>query len=146
MLTAEIEANALIEDLNAALEKCNSQSSKSKAVEEGTADDDAKGKGKERESSPASPADDDAEGKGKEGKSSSGPPEDDDSAKRSGIANRIREAELLLHKVTFLMGDMYHTLGAKYSRDEESSYAKAELIRKKLLKGESHTPCRIVLR
>lgn len=33
------------------------------------------------------------------------------------------------------MGDVYHTLGAKYSKEEESAYAKAELIRKKLLKG-----------
>jgi len=44
------------------------------------------------------------------------------------------------------MGDMYHTLGAKYSKEEESAYTKAELIRRKLLKGESQTPAESVLR
>ena len=118
--TAEIEANALIEDLSAALEKLILQSSKSNPPEQGTSEDDTKGKEKEKEmeSSP-----DPQTG------------EDDETGKRSGITNRLREVELLLHKVTFLMGDVYHTLGAKYSKEEESAYAKAELIRKKLLKG-----------
>jgi len=122
LLTAEVEANALIRDLNTVLEKLNSQS-KSDSLEQAVSDDDTTGKGKEKESLPES----------RNG-------EDDDAGKRGGITNRIREAELLLHKVTFLMGDMYHTLGEKYSREEESAYAKAELIRRKLLKGELHTP------
>jgi len=127
LLTAEIEATTLIEDLSAALEKLVLQSSKSHPPEQDNSrGDDAKGKGKERESSPD-------------------PREDDDAGKRSGITNRLREAELLLHKVTFLMGDMYHTLGAKYSKEEESAYAKAELIRRKLLKGELHVPAPTIL-
>lgn len=38
------------------------------------------------------------------------------------------------------MGDVYHTLGIKYSKEEESAYAKAELVRRKLLKGELQAP------
>jgi len=125
LLTAEVEATALIEDLSATLEKLSLQSSKSHPQEQDTSDD-TKGKGKEKESSPD-------------------PRDDDDAGKRSGVTNRLREAELLLHKVTFLMGDMYHTLGAKYSKEEESAYAKAELIRRKLLKGELHVPAPTIL-
>ena len=124
LLTAEIEAKVLIKDLNAAMEKLNSQP-KHNSLEQDAAGDNTKGKGKEKESLPDT---------------RSG--EDDGARKRGGIANRLREAELLLHKVTFLMGDVYHTLGAKYSEEEEGAYAKAELIRRKLLKGESHTPTR----
>lgn len=118
LLTAEIEANTLIEDLKAALEKLNSQPPKPSPPEKDTSDSNTEGKGKERESSPDSQMG-----------------EDDETGKRSGIANRLREAELLLHKVTFLMGDVYHTLGVKYSKEEESAYAKAELVRRRLLKG-----------
>lgn len=118
LLTAEIEANGLIEDLRAILEKLNLQASKSDSREHDTSDD-KKGKGKERESSP-----DPQHG------------EEEDFAKRNGIARGLREAEIILHKVTFFMGDLYHTLGAKYSKEEDSAYGKAELIRKKLLKGE----------
>ena len=123
LLTAEIEANTLIEDLNTALEELNSQPPKSSSLEQDTPDADTKGKGKDKEPSP-----DSRTGEG------------DDAGKRSGIANRLREAELLLHKVTFLMGDVYHTLGAKYLKEEESAYTKAERTRRKLLKGESHIP------
>lgn len=122
LLTAEAEANALIGDLNTALEILNSQS-KSNSLEQDTSGDNTTEKGKGKESPPD----------GRNG-------EDDDAGKRGGIANRLREADLLLHKVTFLMGDMYHTLGTKYSKEEEEAYAKAELIRRKLLKGGSHTP------
>lgn len=120
LLTAEIEASALIEDLKAVLERLNSQASKLNSREQDTSDDE-KGKGKERESSPDPQ-----------------PGEDEDLAKRNGIARGLREAEILLHKVAFFMGDVYHTLGVKYSKEEDSAYAKAELIRKKLLKGEPH--------
>lgn len=122
LCTAETEVNALIEDLNTALEKLSSQS-KSNSLEQDASDDDPKGKGKEKESSHETRTG-----------------EDDDSGRRGGIANRLREAELLSHKVMFVMGDMYHNLGDKYSKEEESAYAKAELIRRKLLKGEWRTP------
>ena len=120
LLTAEIEAKALIKDLNAVLEKLNLQS-KYNPLDQVTSGENAKGKEKESFL-------DTRNG------------EDDDAGKRSGIANRLREAELLLHKVTFLMGDVYHTLGAKYSKEEEEAYENAELIRRKLLKGESQIP------
>lgn len=125
LLTAEIEANELIEDLKIVLENLNSQALKSNAREQETSDDE-KGKGKEKESSP------DPE-----------PEEEEDIGKRNGIARGLREAEILLHKVTFFMGDLYHTLGAKYSKEEDSAYAKAELIRKKLLKGKPRVPVQI---
>jgi E3 ubiquitin-protein ligase SHPRH len=119
LATAETEVEALIKDLNVALERLNLLSSKSDSLEQ-AAPDSGKGKGKEKESPP-----DPRDG------------EDDDAGKRGGITNRLREAELLLHKVAFLMGDVYHTLGTKYSAEEESAYAKAEVIRRKLLRGES---------
>lgn len=112
----------LIKDLNAALEKLNSQS-KHSSLEQTTSDENTKGKGKEKEHHLDTRVG-----------------EDDDIGKRGGITNRLREAELLLHKVTFLMGDVYHTLGAKYSEEEEASYTKAELIRKKLLKSGLRIP------
>lgn len=99
------------------LEKLNSQAPKLNSREQHNSDD-GKGKGKEREPSPDS----------QHG-------EEEDVGKRNVIARSLREAEILLHKVTFFMGDLYHTLGAKYSKEEDSAYAKAELIRKKLLKG-----------
>lgn len=124
LLTAEIEANALIDDLKGVLENLNSQASKSNPREQATSDD-KKGKGKEKEASPDHQP---------------GEEDEDDIAKRNGIARGLREAEIILHKVTFFTGDLYHTLGAKYSKEEDSAYAKAELIRKKLLKGEPFAP------
>jgi E3 ubiquitin-protein ligase SHPRH len=126
--TAEIEVNALIDDLRTRLEKLNLQASKSKHREQETSGHKkGNGKGKERENSPEPQADE-------------GEDTDDDIGKRNGIAHRLREAEILLHKVAFFMGDVYHTLGAKYSKEEDSAYGKAEEIRKKLLKGEPHIP------
>lgn len=122
LLTAEIEANGFIEDLKAVLENLNSQALKSNSRGQ-DASDDKQDKGKEKESSPDPQ-----------------PGEDDDAVKRNGIARGLREAEIILHKVTFFMGDLYHTLGAKYSKEEDSAYAKAESIRKKLLKGEPCSP------
>ena len=80
MLTAEIEAKVLIKDLNAAMEKLNSQP-KPNSLEQDAAGDNTKGKGKEKESLPDT---------------RSG--EDDGARKRGGIANRLREAELLLDR------------------------------------------------
>ena len=119
LLTAEIEANALIDDLKAMLEKLNLQATKSNSPEQDIFDDE-KGKGKEKEREPSPDPQ---------------PGEDEDVVKRNGIARGLREVEILLHKVTFFMGDLYHTLGAKYSKEEDAAYAKAESIRKKLLKG-----------
>jgi E3 ubiquitin-protein ligase SHPRH len=127
LLAAEIEANTLIEDLKSTLENLSSQASKSKSLEQGVSTD-KNGKGKERESSPASQHD-----------------EEEDIIKRNSVARGLREAEIILHKVMFFMGDLYHTLGAKYSKEEDSAYAKAELIRKKLLKGDLCATVNIIL-
>ena len=129
LLTAEIEAKALIGDLKSMLEllleklneKLRLQAAKANAQEQ-DAPDNGKGKEKKKEEEI----------------------QDEDFARRNAITHRLRETEILLHKVTFLMGDVYHTLGEKYSKEEEEAYGRAELIRKKLLKGELLTFASIV--
>lgn len=127
--TAEIEVEALIDDLKARVEKLSSQIAiahksrqeqlaKAQSQEQDSSDV-MNGKGKEKESLPETQTG-----------------EDDDIKRRNGVLLRIREAEILSHKVFFFKGDLYHTLGAKYSKEEGSAYARAESIRKKLLKGD----------
>ncbi|TFK26931.1 hypothetical protein FA15DRAFT_666880 [Coprinopsis marcescibilis] len=47
---------------------------------------------------------------------------------------RLREAKLLMHRVKFLHGDVYHMLGHEFSAKEDEAYADAEGIRRDLLK------------
>jgi E3 ubiquitin-protein ligase SHPRH len=94
-----------------------------------------KGKGKARESSeadeelPSSPDDQALEGLPKN------PAGEEHAIKRRALQYRLRECYLLLHKVMFLKGDVYNVLGADYSKDEDTSYGKAEELRRKLLKS-----------
>jgi E3 ubiquitin-protein ligase SHPRH len=129
LVTAEAEINALIEDLKAVLERLNVQASNLKAQEQEASEEKKDASDDEKDLDDKKGTSAEKKGKGKERGSSL---ED----KRVGIIHRIREAEILLHKVTFFKGDVYHTLGAKYSKEEDAAYEKAEAIRKKLLKGE----------
>ncbi|KAF8060148.1 SNF2 family N-terminal domain-containing protein [Lyophyllum atratum] len=52
--------------------------------------------------------------------------------KRGALQNRLRECRIALHRARFLMGDVYHALGAP---EEDAAYAAAEEIRRGLLKG-----------
>jgi E3 ubiquitin-protein ligase SHPRH len=53
--------------------------------------------------------------------------------KRKAIKQRLREGQLVLHRVKFLQGDVYHVLG-KFA-DEDAAYQAAETLRRELLKS-----------
>ncbi len=55
--------------------------------------------------------------------------------KKQSLTSRLREYLLLTHQTNFLLGDVYHVLGQKYSAAEDSSYAEADNIRKRILKS-----------
>ena len=63
------------------------------------------------------------------------PAGDEHRTTRRGIKQRLREGFLLLHKVKFLQGDVYHVLGK--SSEEDAAYQAADELRRKLLKGLS---------
>ncbi|KAH9476541.1 putative ATP-dependent helicase [Psilocybe cubensis] len=52
--------------------------------------------------------------------------------KRRTLKSRLREGYVLLHRVKFLQGDVYHVLGR--SNDEDAAYQAAEQLRRQLLK------------
>lgn len=54
--------------------------------------------------------------------------------KRRALIQRMRECNLVLHRVKFLQGDVYHVLGAAHSDAENEAYATAERLRRDLLK------------
>jgi E3 ubiquitin-protein ligase SHPRH len=53
--------------------------------------------------------------------------------KRRAIKQRLREGQLVLHRVKFLQGDVFHVLGK--SSDEDAAYQAAETLRHGLLKS-----------
>lgn len=53
--------------------------------------------------------------------------------KRRAIKQRLREGQLVLHRVKFLQGDVFHVLGK--SADEDAAYQAAETLRHELLKS-----------
>jgi E3 ubiquitin-protein ligase SHPRH len=54
--------------------------------------------------------------------------------KSRALQQRLRDCYIILHKVKFLQGDMYHWMGGSKVEEEEVAYKSAEGIRKKLLK------------
>lgn len=55
-------------------------------------------------------------------------------AQRGALKSRLREARLTLHRIKFLLGDVYHVLGGVHSTSEDAAYEAAEHIRRDLLK------------
>ena len=53
--------------------------------------------------------------------------------KRRAIKQRLREGQLVMHRVKFLQGDVFHVLGR--SADEDAAYQVAETLRHGLLKS-----------
>ncbi|KAF6756271.1 SNF2 family N-terminal domain-containing protein [Ephemerocybe angulata] len=53
-------------------------------------------------------------------------------ARTQALKTRLREGKLLLHKVKFLMGDIYHNM--EMSAEEDAAYDHAEKLRQDLLK------------
>jgi E3 ubiquitin-protein ligase SHPRH len=73
------------------------------------------------------------------------PAGEEHAVKRRALVHRLRECNLVLHKVFFLKGDVYHVLGESYSKDEDVAYGNAEELRRKLLKCRWFTP-RVIFR
>lgn len=63
------------------------------------------------------------------------PAGEEHSIKRRALQQRLRECLMILHRVKFLQGDVYHVLGASQSEKENASYSAAETLRKDLLKS-----------
>lgn len=55
--------------------------------------------------------------------------------KLSGLKARLRESQIVLHRIKFLQGDVYHVLGASHGPSEDAAYQAAEKIRRDLLKS-----------
>jgi E3 ubiquitin-protein ligase SHPRH len=135
---AEKEVNRLTEELQNAIKEHNAkgealkgQSPDSIPGENQNQEDEAipeggnGGKGKEREHSPISNDQDNT-------RSVLG---EEHAAKRRALQQRLREMRLVLHRVKFLQGDVYHVLGSQHSALETEAYGIADEIRRELLKG-----------
>jgi E3 ubiquitin-protein ligase SHPRH len=96
---------------------------------------DTKGKGRMLTDANDSEYDDDDDDEGDEEELGvpKTPAGDEYRVKRRAIKQRLREGFLLLHKVKFLQGDVYHVLGK--SPEEDAAYQVAEELRHRLLKG-----------
>ncbi|KAL1937944.1 hypothetical protein VTO73DRAFT_12694 [Trametes versicolor] len=141
LVAAETEAQKLVSDLSDVLSEHAKEGEKLK--EETTrlrelrhqatshhAADHNKGKGRARSDSP----DHDSVEADEEGLPHN-PIGDAHRAKAGMLQNRIRDARIILHKVKFLQGDVYHVLGEQYTNQENEAYAAAEELRRVLLKG-----------
>ncbi|KAG6335414.1 hypothetical protein ID866_3675 [Astraeus odoratus] len=65
--------------------------------------------------------------------------------KRNGLQQRLRECNILLHKVKFLQGDVYHVLGPSHSEKEDACYGAADALRKDILKPSEESAARAML-
>jgi hypothetical protein len=55
-------------------------------------------------------------------------------ARHQALQSRLRECQVLRHKIVFLMGDLYNVLGN--SDEERTAYEEADELRKQLLQGK----------
>ncbi|KZT68625.1 hypothetical protein DAEQUDRAFT_671213 [Daedalea quercina L-15889] len=141
LLAAEKEACQLTEEINAALVEHTQKGTRLKAEATRLREERRQtsatvsttaGKGKERASS-VSDDDDDEQGLPRNVAG------EEYSSKMLALQLRLREARISLHKVHFLKGNVYSTLGDAYSDAEKESYAKAEELRRLLLKSTEET-------
>ncbi|KAH7925001.1 hypothetical protein BV22DRAFT_1034512 [Leucogyrophana mollusca] len=98
-----------------------------------------KGKGKGRDISPLSDIDAEEDIDLEDEDLPKTPAGEEHSIKRRALQQRLRECLMVLHRVKFLQGDIYHVLGPSQSEKEDASYSAAELIRKDLLKSTEET-------
>ncbi len=61
--------------------------------------------------------------------------DEEHATRRRALQQRLREIRLVLHRVKFLQGDVYHVLGSQHSAAEVEAYGIADEIRRDLLKG-----------
>ncbi|KAI0632763.1 SNF2 family N-terminal domain-containing protein [Trametes polyzona] len=142
LLAAEKEAQNLVSDMSEALaelakegealkaETAKLREERRHAAREHAAADNGKGKGRARSDTPeGGSVDADEEGL------PHNPAGDAHRAKLTTLQARLREARIVLHKVKFLQGDVYHVLGEQYSEQENEAYGAAEELRRVLLRG-----------
>ncbi|KAJ7453930.1 hypothetical protein B0H11DRAFT_2176342 [Mycena galericulata] len=94
-----------------------------------------KGKGKERQRSLSPLSDLESDDDDDDEDSSRTAAAKEHRAKRTGLKHRLRDCRLVMHRVKFLQGDVYHMLGASQSVKENAAYGEAETIRRTLLKS-----------
>ncbi|KIK58778.1 hypothetical protein GYMLUDRAFT_45086 [Collybiopsis luxurians FD-317 M1] len=143
LLAAEKEAERMITEIEKVIAEhdVKGEALKKEAAEQRAARESAKGKGKQREESPLSEDEDEEddpdldEGEdGEDGDLPKTPAGKEHRDKRRALVQRLREARVQYHRVKFLLGDVYHNLGEKYSTQENDAYAAAEAVRRDLLK------------
>ncbi|KAI6007072.1 SNF2 family N-terminal domain-containing protein [Pisolithus albus] len=159
LLTAEKETNELIAEVKAvitqhhqkgeALKKAAQvlrESRKQNLADHSQPPASHKGKDKEvaRESSPLS--DDGDEEEVEDRGLPNTPAGEDHRAKRHGLQQRLRECYMVLHRVKFLQGDVYHVLGPSHSEKENACYSVAETMRKDLLKSVENGATKAMLK
>ncbi|KAG8882452.1 hypothetical protein FRB98_003695 [Tulasnella sp. 332] len=64
--------------------------------------------------------------------------------KRSVMSNRLRDVQVVLHRVEFSLGDIYHYL--RKTDEEAESYGHAEELRRSLLKSTSDAATRSIMK
>ncbi|KAF7317918.1 SNF2 family helicase [Mycena kentingensis (nom. inval.)] len=132
LLVAEKDAMQMIEEIESAIaaHQANAPPGADPVTEDNNSDT-GKGKGKERErsSSPLS----DVESDDEEGGDESDLGLKEYRSRRRALKSRLREAQLVMHRVKFLQGDVYHTLGEAHAAAETTAYEAAESIRRVLL-------------
>ncbi|KAF8630101.1 hypothetical protein AX17_005497 [Amanita inopinata Kibby_2008] len=153
ILEAEKQANSLIAEINSAIDEHHERGEalkKDTAVQRetlfnrnGGSSLDAgadKGKGKEREVAEilSGSEDEDLEDRGLP----RNPAGEEHVSKRRAMQHRLRECKLVLHKVKFLEGDIYHMLGEAYASAETGAYGAAEEIRRELLRASEEEAMR----
>ncbi|KAF9221774.1 hypothetical protein BS17DRAFT_757183 [Gyrodon lividus] len=153
LLAAETEVNELMGDIKATIAQHHT---KGEALKNGAQvlresrrmnvpsdsqaeKDSGKGKGKEkdpeREFMPLTDLDVDADEDDIEDRGlPKTPAGEEHRIKRSALQARLRECMMVLHRVKFLQGDVYHILGSSCSEKEDGAYGDAESMRKDLLK------------
>ena len=152
LLAAETEANQLIDEIKGSAAQHNVKgevlkkearalrdSRKTKPHDDQNSDSIDKGKGRQLERDSTSPIDPDLDSDDEDVEDRGlpkTPAGEEHRAKRMALSARLRESLLVLHRVKFLLGDVYHVLGSSYSEKEDAAYAYAEVLRKDLLKCE----------
>lgn len=149
LLTADTEATQLIDEIKASIAQHNLKGEVLKRDTQALRDSrhipndqytDSidKGKGREFERDSTSPMDLDLDFGDDEDVEDRGLPKtlagEDHRVKRMALLARLRESLMVLHRVKFLQGDVYHVLGSSYLQKEDAAYADAESLRKDLLK------------
>ncbi|KAH0834113.1 hypothetical protein J3R83DRAFT_11401 [Lanmaoa asiatica] len=164
LLAAETEASQLIDEIRASISQHSLKGDVLKKEAQALRDsrkinlpndrhtekEIGKGKGREFERDSTSPMDLDIDIDEDEDVEDRGLPKtpagEDHRVKRIALLARLRECLMVLHRVKFLQGDVYHVLGFSYSEKEDAAYADADNLRKDLLKSTEEAANRAMRR